>query len=108
MSKAMKDNISKMIIPLAGIALVVPFLVVGLFVGALAVAEAQSMMDNLLLVALAAGSALARPLRLRRQATNPLMDASGKQTSQTSAAVACAYRRGLEIYPRPYPKGANR
>ena len=73
MSKAMKDSISKMIIPLAGIALVVPFVVVGLFVGALAVAEAQSMMDNLLLVGLAASSALASALKgFGRQASKTL------------------------------------
>ena len=59
----MKDVISRIIIPLAGIALVVPFVAVGLFVGALAVAGAQSMTDNLMLVALAAGSALASALK---------------------------------------------
>ncbi|HEX8142474.1 MAG TPA: hypothetical protein VF553_07750 [Pyrinomonadaceae bacterium] len=55
----MKTVTARMFISLAGIALVVPFFVVALVVGARAVAFAQGAQDDLLLIALAFGGAVA-------------------------------------------------
>ena len=55
----MKVVTARMLISLAGVALVVPFFVVALVVGARAVALAQGAQDDLLLIALAFGGAVA-------------------------------------------------
>jgi hypothetical protein len=55
----MKAVTARMFISLVGVALVVPFFVVALVVGARAIALAQGAQDDLLLVALAFGGALA-------------------------------------------------
>jgi hypothetical protein len=55
----MKAVNARMFISLAGVALVVPFFVVALLVGARAIALAQGAQDDLLLIALAFGGAVA-------------------------------------------------
>ena len=55
----MKAVTARMFISLVGVALVVPFFVVALLVGARAVALAQGAQDDLLLIALAFGGAVA-------------------------------------------------
>jgi hypothetical protein len=55
----MKAITARMFISLIGVALVVPFFVIALVVGARAVALAQGAQDDLLLVALAFGGAVA-------------------------------------------------
>jgi hypothetical protein len=55
----MKAVTARMFISLVGVALVVPFFVIALVVGARAVALAQGAQDDLLLVALAFGGAVA-------------------------------------------------
>ena len=55
----MKAVTTKMIVSLAGILLVAPFFIVAVIVGARAVALSQGAQDDLLLVALALGGALA-------------------------------------------------
>jgi hypothetical protein len=55
----MKAVTARMFISLVGVALVVPFFVVALLVGARAVALAQGAPDDLLLMALAFGGAVA-------------------------------------------------
>jgi hypothetical protein len=55
----MKAVTARMFISLVGVALVVPFFVLALVVGARAVALAQGAQDDLLLIALAFGGAVA-------------------------------------------------
>ncbi|HEX8774614.1 MAG TPA: hypothetical protein VF735_13660 [Pyrinomonadaceae bacterium] len=55
----MKAVTARMFISLVGVALVVPFFVIALVVGARAVALAQGTQDDLLLIALAFGGAVA-------------------------------------------------
>lgn len=55
----MKAVTARMFVSLVGVALVVPFFVVALLVGARAVALAQGAQDDLLLIALAFGGAVA-------------------------------------------------
>ena len=57
--ESMKAVTARMFISLVGVALVVPFFVIALVVGARAVALAQGAQDDLLLMALAFGGAVA-------------------------------------------------
>lgn len=59
----MKESIVKMIITLAAIALVLPFVALAFLVGAQAVAGAENLREDLLLVVLALGGAAASMLK---------------------------------------------
>jgi hypothetical protein len=77
----MKAITARMFISLIGVALVVPFFVIALVVGARAVALVQGAQDDLLLVALAFGGAVASVVNGFGRRT-----AKG-QSSERSAAV---------------------
>jgi hypothetical protein len=68
----MKAVTARMFISLVGVALVVPFFVVALVVGARAVALAQGAQDDLLLIALAFGGAVASIINGFGRRTNKL------------------------------------
>lgn len=55
----MKENIAKLIVGLASVALVLPFVSVAFLVGARAVSDAQGVSEQMLLAALALGGAAA-------------------------------------------------
>ncbi len=90
----MKPVTGRMFISLIGIALVVPFFVIALVVGARAVALAQGTQDDLLLVALAFGGAVASIVNGfgRRTAGGPRKERSStaqakEQSSPQSASM---------------------
>ena len=68
----MKERLTKIIVTLAAIALVVPFVCVALLIGTRAVAGAASMSDDLLLVALALTGAAASVVKNMRRTTRTM------------------------------------
>jgi hypothetical protein len=89
----MKAITARMFISLIGVALVVPFFVIALVVGARAVALAQGTQDDLLLVALAFGGAVASVVngfgRRTAKGQSSERNAAGKanQSSPQSASM---------------------
>jgi hypothetical protein len=82
----MKERLTKIIVTFAALALAVPFLAAALLVGARAVAGAENMQDNLLLVALAcAGAAASVVKNVTRRA--------GALHGETSLRIAPSRRR---------------
>ena len=68
----MKDKLTRMIVTIASMVLVVPFVVVAFVVGARAVAGAMSVQDDLLLMALAllwAGASVLKNTSRRQEAS---------------------------------------
>ena len=89
----MKIINTKMIVSLAGLLLVAPFLAIALFVGARAVALSQGAQDDLLLVALAICGAAASIVNSMGCRTTKEKHATGKDVEVTSTAQ----RRGASM-----------
>ena len=89
----MKAVNPRMFISLVGVALVVPFFVIALVVGARAVALAQGTQDDLLLIALAFGGAVASVI-------NGFGHRSGSKGARTTRAVS-------KTTDQPNPRSAS-
>lgn len=94
----MKAITARMFISLIGVALVVPFFVIALVVGARAVALAQGAQDDLLLVALAFGGAAASVVngfgRRTGKGESVEPSATGKANNQPSPRSASMIHLG--------------
>jgi hypothetical protein len=88
----MKAVTARMFISLVGIALVVPFFVVALLVGARAVALAQGSQDDLLLIALAFGGAVAS-----------VINGFGRRASKTGGTA----RAFSKTHEQPSPRSTS-
>ncbi len=82
----MKTVTTKMIVSFAGLLLVAPFFAVALIVGARAVSLSQGTQDDLLLVALAIGGAVASIVNGMGRRTEREKSASSKRVEATSNA----------------------
>jgi hypothetical protein len=82
----MKNVTTKMIISFAGLLLVAPFFAVALFVGARAVSLSQGAQDDLLLVALAIGGAVASIVNGMGRGTAKEKHAGGRHVAETTNA----------------------
>lgn len=93
----MKAVTARMFISLVGVALVVPFFIVALVVGARAVALAQGAQDDLLLIALAFGGAVASVVNgfgRRASKTGRASDSLGKTHDRSGAQNASVIHLG--------------
>ena len=84
----MKAVTTKMIVSLTGILLVAPFFIVAVLFGARAVALSQSTQDDLLLVALALGGAVASIANGMGQRTKGEKHAASQHVGVTDSARA--------------------
>ncbi|HEV2915003.1 MAG TPA: hypothetical protein VGX92_17125 [Pyrinomonadaceae bacterium] len=89
----MKAVTARMLISLVGVALVVPFFVVALVVGARAVALAQGAEDDLLLIALAFGGAVAS-----------IINGFGRRASRAGRAGRNSINK---VNDQPHPQSAS-
>ncbi|HYY57807.1 MAG TPA: hypothetical protein VE842_10785 [Pyrinomonadaceae bacterium] len=89
----MKAVTGRMLVSLVGVALVVPFFVVALVVGARAVALAHGAQDDLLLIALAFGGAVAS-----------IINGFGRRAGKTGRADRSSISK---VNEQPHPQGAS-
>jgi len=94
----MKAVTAKMLLSLAGILLVAPFFAFALIIGARAVSLSHGAQDDLLLVALALGGAIAsiingmgRAVKERGRGTGHQVEAASRKPARTSSMINLGY-----------------